>query len=254
MVTLEWIDRQNQTDHSKDMGKRSAKFFGFSLIAVLLLAVSLSTLGVLFPKQPEPLADPATLKLLAEGRPVPIPSDEKNGEFHGMHVIPPSLASLKLTTRVLGVSDPNNKRIEVDLTHQHLYAFEGDRKVYDFLVSTGKWGRTPTGTFTIANKLVSTTMSGGSGATYYYLPKVPYVMFFGNNEVPWSRGFSLHGTYWHNNFGHPMSHGCVNMRTEDAKVLFQWATPVVTDAKAWSTAATPQNPGTTITIYGEPRE
>lgn len=56
----------------------------------------------------------------------------------------------------------------------------------------------------------------------YYLPDVPYVMYF-------YRGYGLHGTYWHNNFGVPMSHGCVNLRTEDAAWLFDWAsvgTPV----------------------------
>ena len=58
----------------------------------------------------------------------------------------------------------------------------------------------------------------------YYLPQVPYTMYF-------YKGYAIHGTYWHNNFGHPMSHGCVNMRTDDAAWLFNWAsigTPVVT--------------------------
>ena len=50
----------------------------------------------------------------------------------------------------------------------------------------------------------------------YYLPDVPYTMYF-------YRGYGLHGTYWHNNFGTPMSHGCVNMRTPDARWLFYWA-------------------------------
>ena len=66
-------------------------------------------------------------------------------------------------------------------------------------------------------------MSGGSGADYYNLPNVPYTMFFSNNDIPRSDGYSIHGAYWHNNFGHPMSHGCVNMKPEDAKVLFDWA-------------------------------
>ena len=74
-------------------------------------------------------------------------------------------------------------------------------------------------------------MSGGNRAigTYYYLPGVPWVQFFGNAQIPWSRGYSFHGTYWHNNFGHPMSHGCINMKTPDAKWLYDWApmgTPV----------------------------
>ena len=70
-------------------------------------------------------------------------------------------------------------------------------------------------------------MSGGSVAlrTYYYLPNVPYVMFFENDQVAGSRGFSIHGTYWHNNFGHPMSHGCVNMKTSEAKLIYHWTNP-----------------------------
>ncbi|MBI5619492.1 L,D-transpeptidase, partial [Candidatus Gottesmanbacteria bacterium] len=77
----------------------------------------------------------------------------------------------------------------------------------------------------------------------YYLPDVPYVMYF-------YLGYAIHGTYWHNNFGHPMSHGCVNMRIEDAKTLFEWSSPQVTDTKAWSTNATSENAGTKVVIYG----
>lgn len=145
------------------------------------------------------------------------------------------------------------KHIEVDLSAQRLYAFEGDRKVFDFLISSGKWGRTPTGTFRIWSKYRYTKMSGGNKelGTYYYLPNVPYVMFFSNSEVAASRGFSLHGTYWHNNFGHPMSHGCVNMKTEEVEQLYYWATPTLPEGKN-SGNATPDNPGTEIIIYGDP--
>ena len=73
---------------------------------------------------------------------------------------------------------------------------------------------TPTvaGQFRIQTKLVSTRMRGPG----YDLPNVPYTMYF-------YRGYAIHGTYWHNNFGHPMSHGCVNLRTADAAWLFDWA-------------------------------
>lgn len=113
----------------------------------------------------------------------------------------------------------NNERwIEVNLSQQRVYGWEGGNQVYNFLVSTGKWASTPTGNFRIWIKLAKTTMSGGSKAlgTYYYLPNVPCTMYF-------YKGYGLHGTYWHNNFGQPMSHGCVNMRTEDACALFAWA-------------------------------
>lgn len=202
----------------------------------------------------EPLADPKVLSQLLNHEEIPAPVEEHYAEFHGMRMNAPELASLKTVNRVLGTTSPSDKRIEVDLARQHVYAYEGNKKVFDFLTSTGKWGRTPTGTFHIWVKLKSVLMSGGSGADYYYLPNVPWVMFFSNNEVAASRGYSLHGTYWHNNFGHPMSHGCVNLRTEDAALLFQWAEPTVTNPKSWATYADAKNPGTEIVIYGEPPE
>ena len=103
--------------------------------------------------------------------------------------------------------------IDVDLSQQMLYAYEGNTIVASFLVSTGvSQFPTVTGQYHIYIKLVSTLMAGDG----YYLPDVPYTMYF-------YKGYGLHGTYWHNNFGHPMSHGCVNMYTPDAKWLFYWA-------------------------------
>lgn len=140
------------------------------------------------------------------------------------------------------------KHIYVDLTEQTLTAVEDGNVFMQVPVSTGKWGRTPTGEFKIWSTVRSTKMSGGSGADYYYLPNVPYVMFFEGSGIAAGRGFSLHGTYWHNNFGHPMSHGCVNMRTTDAEKLYWWVNPVPTGNRTLSTEA---DPGTTITIYGK---
>ena len=103
--------------------------------------------------------------------------------------------------------------VDVDLTHQTAYAFEGDQLVKSFLVSTGIASHpTVTGQFHIYVKYRYALMVGPG----YYLPDVPYVMYF-------YQGYGLHGTYWHNNFGHPMSHGCVNFRTADAGWLFDWA-------------------------------
>jgi len=147
------------------------------------------------------------------------------GEFHGAPVLAPPLSYGAPDVDVLGDQADPNKRIEVDLSNQKVYAYEGGTRVFDFTVSTGLWGRTPTGEFTIQRKVPSQVMSGGNRSigTYYYLPNVPWVQFFGNSQVPWSRGFSFHGTYWHNNFGHPMSHGCVNMKTPEAQALYNWA-------------------------------
>jgi len=123
------------------------------------------------------------------------------------------------------IVDETNKRIEVDLTNQTTSAYEGDKLVYQFVVSTGKWNRTPTGTYKIWTKVRRQKMSGGSKSlgTYYYLPNVQYVMFFYNNKVPKKDGYSFHEAYWHNNFGVPMSHGCINMKLTDSKKLYEWA-------------------------------
>lgn len=180
------------------------------------------------------------------------PNDTR-GEFNGQQISSSAYSSPRLA-QVLGSTDAP-KRIEVDLTNQRIYAFEGDKKVYTFLISSGKWYPTPTGTFHIWGKFRYTKMSGGNPAThtYYYLPNVPFVMFFSNSEISESRGFSLHGTYWHNNFGHPMSHGCINMRTQDAEVIYYWSQP--TANKDQSLRATSNNPGTEVIIYGEaPKE
>jgi LysM repeat protein len=111
------------------------------------------------------------------------------------------------------------REIVVDLSDQRTYAYENGSLVRNVLVSTGLPG-TPTvlGDYTIYTKLDSQTMSGPG----YYLPGVPYVMYF-------YQGYSFHGTYWHNNFGFPMSHGCVNMPTPEAEWLYNFAsvgTPV----------------------------
>lgn len=175
-------------------------------------------------------------------------ADAELGEFMGKAVRVPDMTSDKTDTAGLAVlGDSSNKHIYVDLTNQKLYAKEGDTTVYEFPVSTGLWGRTPTGDFTIWVKLRYTRMSGGSGADYYNLPNVPYTMFYYNNEVPKSKGYSIHGAYWHNNFGHPMSHGCINMKPENAGVLFAWANPPTVGHTTYPTA---ESPGTQVTVYG----
>jgi LysM repeat protein len=111
-------------------------------------------------------------------------------------------------------SAPTSGRwIEVDLSAQRLTAYQGSTAVRSTLVSTGlPRTPTPTGQFRVYVKYASTTMSGPG----YYLTNVPYTMYF-------YRGYGLHGTYWHSNFGHPMSHGCINLPTSEAQWLFNWA-------------------------------
>ncbi len=105
------------------------------------------------------------------------------------------------------------KWIEVDISDQKLTAWQGDVPVFETIVSTGKPGwRTLPGTFAVYRKYEATRMTGPG----YDTPDVPWTMYY-------SGGFAIHGAYWHNNFGTPVSHGCVNLRVPEAKALYEWA-------------------------------
>jgi len=107
----------------------------------------------------------------------------------------------------------NGKQIVVDLSQQMVYAYENGQLLRQFVVSTGlPQYPTVTGDYAIYVKYTSTRMTGPD----YDLPNVPWTMYF-------YKGYGFHGTYWHNNFGQPMSHGCINMRTPEAEWLFNWA-------------------------------
>lgn len=107
----------------------------------------------------------------------------------------------------------NEAWIDVNLSSQTTHAYEGTELMRSFVVSTGTWQYpTVTGQYRIYVKYRYADMAGPG----YYLPDVPYVMYF-------YKGYGLHGTYWHNNFGTPMSHGCINLTVEDAGWLFDFA-------------------------------
>jgi hypothetical protein len=114
----------------------------------------------------------------------------------------------------LGQGIPEGEqRIEVDLSDQILTAWQGDVVVLRTIISSGRAEYpTVTGSWPIRTKLVSTRMVGPG----YDTPDVPWTMYY-------YRGYAIHGAYWHNNFGTPVSHGCVNMRPDEAKRLFEWA-------------------------------
>jgi len=129
---------------------------------------------------------------------------------------------------------PDEKRIEIRLSEQLLIAFERGRVVLETKVSTGIPTKgpspngiptdTPPGRFRIGTKMPTRHMGDGqltNDIEAYELLGVPWVSFFHID------GLALHGTYWHNNFGRRMSHGCVNLRNEDALWLYRWTTPVV---------------------------
>ncbi|KKR30144.1 MAG: ErfK/YbiS/YcfS/YnhG family protein [Candidatus Woesebacteria bacterium GW2011_GWA1_39_8] len=130
-----------------------------------------------------------------------------------------------------------------------LYAWEGDNLFLKTPVSTGlAWWPTPTGEFHIWAKLRATTMEGGEGNYYYNLPNVPYVMYLESDQVPAAKGYGLHGTYWHNDFGNPRSHGCVNLPTTIAKELYYWVSPEILSGKS-SVYANDTNQGTRVVIH-----
>jgi lipoprotein-anchoring transpeptidase ErfK/SrfK len=107
------------------------------------------------------------------------------------------------------------RKIEVDLSDQRLFAWEGKKLVYSFRISTGKRSTpTPVGQFKINSKYRTNRMRGPG----YDIPNVPYAMYF-------HQGYAIHGAYWHNRFGTPVSHGCVNLPVKLARKLYNWTTP-----------------------------
>lgn len=142
--------------------------------------------------------------------------------------------------------------IEVDLTHQVLVAYEWKQPRYVSLVSTGRTRtpspdldyRTPTGLHRIRAKHLTSTMDDDEpGAPPYSLEDVPYVMYF-------KGAYAFHSAFWHDRFGRPRSHGCINLAPYDAKWLYNWAGPDVPGSWHGGTA-TDENPGTWVYVHGE---
>jgi lipoprotein-anchoring transpeptidase ErfK/SrfK len=128
--------------------------------------------------------------------------------------------------------DPNEKKVSVYLADQALSAFEGTHEVFRARISSGAnyfgpdghtlVNGTPGGAHPIWQKRISRHMQGGTVDNGYDVPGVGWVSYFSSN------GAALHSTYWHNDFGIPKSHGCLNCRPDDAKWLFRWTAPTVT--------------------------
>jgi len=128
-------------------------------------------------------------------------------------------------------TDVTNKKLVVDVNSQVLSCFEGNSEIFYCRVSTGakfnnqgervdEWA-TPVGTHRVTRKYISLQMSGGTTGAGYDLPGIGYSAIFAIG------GVAVHSTFWHNNFGDPVSHGCVNTRPEDAKWVFRWMMPAV---------------------------
>ncbi len=127
-----------------------------------------------------------------------------------------------------------NKKIQVRLNDQLMIAYEFNQPVYVSKVSTGGILRigtytTPKGSFITYYKRPSRHMAAGDiAASGFDLPGVPWVQYITKG------GISFHGTYWHNDFGRPRSHGCINLSMESAKWLYRWASPQVPLEKEFS--------------------
>ena len=159
---------------------------------------------------------------------------------------------------VIGASSPpdgvgeGERWIEIDLSHQVLIAYEGTRPRYVTLASTGRTRTpgpefnylTPTGLFRIRGKHLTSTMDDDApGAPPYSLEDVPYVMYFHG-------AYAFHSAFWHDRFGRPRSHGCINLAPKDAKWLYDWSGPDLPDT--WhGGSATEENPGTWVWIHGQ---
>jgi len=138
-----------------------------------------------------------------------------------------------ITSQELSPINPEaaDKSIVVDVTHQTLSCYEGPSEVYFCRVSTGakydmygnvvdKWA-TPVGKHRITRKYISLQMSGGTTGAGYDLPGIAWTSIFAIG------GVAIHSTFWHHNYGDPVSHGCVNCLPEDAKWVFRWSSPEV---------------------------
>ncbi len=140
--------------------------------------------------------------------------------YYDMRLIPPEEVA-PLSPEVPAAE----KHIHVDLPSQTVTAFEGEKLVFSARCSSGAKGTyTPTGDFSTYHKGPSIHMTNQDEEgveNYYQLPGVPWTSFFT------SEGVAFHGTYWHNDYGRPRSHGCVNLKSEDSKWLYRWCTPTV---------------------------
>lgn len=140
------------------------------------------------------------------------------------------------------------KWIDISVSKQTLMLYEGELPVYATLVSTGEAGlsdhetstATKRGIFRIHTKHISATMSSEELGEEFELRDVPYVMYFDKE------GYALHGAYWHDRFGIPKSHGCINLAPEDARRIFHWTEPAV--PPGWHGALLPLK-GTVVFVH-----
>ena len=136
----------------------------------------------------------------------------------------PTWSMCRIPPKELAPISPSrsDKWLQVDLEAQKLVCFEGDKAVFSTPVSSGAAGtRTPRGEHHITRKRHTRRMTGGSGPDFFDLPGIAFPTYFTQ------AGHAIHGTYWHNDFVRPHSHGCVNVPNLAAQWVFRWADPIV---------------------------
>jgi hypothetical protein len=165
----------------------------------------------------------------------------------GFYVEDRSAGRVEPAKKMPGWGKHGEKWIDVNITKQVLVAYEGEKPVYATLVSSGEAGlgdpetskSTKRGIFRIHTKYLSITMDSQVVGEAFELRDVPYVQYFEN-------GYALHGAYWHDVFGQPKSHGCVNLAPEDARRLFFWSEPQI--PPGWQGVARPLT-GTVVFVH-----
>ena len=140
----------------------------------------------------------------------------------GPYVLASSLRYLSPAALAPISSDAADKKMVVNLVKQELTCFEGDTPIFSTRTATGYTPHyTPRGEYELLRKSHTSYMIGGVGADHYDLPGVAFPSYFT------ASGIAVHGTYWHNDYGRPRSHGCVNVSNTAAEFVFRWSTPAV---------------------------
>jgi hypothetical protein len=161
------------------------------------------------------------------------------------------VAVAALNSQLPAFAKPGQKWIDLSIVSQTMVAYEGTTPVYVTMVSTGRDGlndpkttrSTVRGTFKIREKHVTTTMDAHEVDNKFELRDVPWVQYF-------EAGYALHASYWHDDFGKPRSHGCVNMSPIDAHWFFLWTTPGLPEN--WHAAYASQSLGEGTIVYIHP--
>lgn len=197
-------------------------------------------------------------KALAYGTPIQLTGDVKNAsgarwveteDGHWMRTR--DLAIAPLLSKLPSVSKKGEKWIDISIQRQVLILYEGTTPLYATMVSTGKDGlgdpkkthSTPTGTFRIRDKHVTTTMDSQVVGEEFELMDVPHVQYF-------HAGYAIHAAYWHGEYGRPRSHGCINLSPIDAYRVFQWSEPALPEH--WHSVATGETMGEGTWVHIHP--